>query len=80
VGHDRAARSESEPRGNNVVVRAGWHTDKAVEATADSFEVAGRDVILETASAVAQLARLSNGEVASLPRCQFEEPRELIRP
>jgi hypothetical protein len=80
VGHDRVVRSEPEPRRNDFVVRTGWHADKAVEATADPFKVAGRDMVQEAASAVAQLARLCRGEVATLRRCQFEEPRELIRP
>ena len=80
VGHDRAARSESEPRRNDVVVGTGWNTDEAIETTADPFEVAGRDVVQEAASAVAQLARLRSSEVSTLRRRQFEEPRELIRP
>jgi hypothetical protein len=80
VGHDCAARSESEERRNDVLVRAGWDTDQAVEATADPFEVARRDVIQETTSAVAQLARLRSSEVASLRRRQLEELLEPIRP
>ncbi len=53
--------------------------DKAVEASADSFDVFSGDVVHEAAGAVAQFAGLRRGEITSLTSRQSEEPLKLVR-